>query len=568
MFQPIIDRLYRMKIGTRTAISFFAVVMVVLVFTTASVLLLQYGKNIDKRIESSFSPVISAIKDYQFLIEETGRLSIDLALQPNDTKKLRLEKILERGYTRQKLTLIGLCQEGGLADVKKRIIGVDKQFEWIAGQERILLAMMDSSTSYQDKDKLAKAAEIKSKLEDKITKIRLNLSETSLLAISVFNKLNSQKFASYRTLTYLLLIMIVVIILVSILSIYITNVTIIRPIKELSAILDEVGEGKIISFHSDINRQDEIGTMIASAQKVVSGFKTKEQVANAIGKGEYNINVPLLSRKDRLGKALIEMRDNLLKSKVKEAENLKSMEAYTLKLEKKNKELDQFAYITSHDLKSPLRGINNLTEWIEEDMGEKLSAESKGYFRMMRGRVHRLEALINSMLKFSRAGKNKDDQEAIKSKDIVLEVLGQLNPPGNCSILFDETLPQVYGNRRDFKEVLLNFIANAIIHNNNPNPVVNITYKSEAVRFVFCIADNGPGILKEFQEKVFTIFQTLERRDDVENVGAGLAIIKKIVEEYGGTTWVESEPGQGSKFYFSWPKNQIPVAGESGNLTT
>ena len=545
-----------MKIGTRTAISFFAVVMVALVFTTASILLLQYGKNIDKRIESSFSPVISSIKDYQFVIEETGRLSIDISLQANENKKLRLEKILDRGYTRQKLTLIGLCQEPGLADVKKRIINIDKQFEWISNQERELISMMDSGSAYRNTAKMATAASIRTNIEEKINKIRLNLSETSLLAISVFNKLNAQKFASYRTLTYLLLIMIIVIIIVSVLSIYITNVTIIRPIKELSAILDEVGEGKIISFQSDIQRQDEIGTMIASAQKVVSGFKTKEQVANAIGKGEYNINVPLLSRKDRLGKALIEMRDNLLRSKVKEAENLKSMEAYTFKLEKKNKELDQFAYITSHDLKSPLRGINNLTEWIEEDMGDKLSVESKSYFKLMRGRVHRLEALINSILKFSRAGKSDVDQEEINSKDIVLEVLGQINLHDNCTILFDEKLPSVYGNRRDFKEIFFNFISNAIIHNNQLNPVINITYKNKGYFYDFCIADNGPGIPKEFQQKIFTIFQTLERRDEVERVGAGLAIVKKIVEEYGGNTWVESEIGNGSNFYFSWPKEK------------
>ncbi len=557
MFQPIIDRLYRMKIGTRTAISFFAVVMVVLMFTTASVLLLQYGKNIDKRIESSFNPVISAIKDYHILIGETGHLSADISIQPSEIKKIRLGKILERGYTRQKLRVIGLCQEPGLADIKKRIIGVDKQFEAVARMERSLMELMDTAGAYQDLNKLEKAKEIRVKIEEKISKLLYSLSETSLLAISVFNKLNTQKFASYRTLTYLLLIMIVVIILVSILSIYITNLTIIRPIKELSAILDEVGEGKIISFQSDINREDEIGTMIASAQKVVSGFKTKEQVANAIGKGEYNINVPLLSRKDRLGKALIEMRDNLLRSKIKEAENLKSMEAYTLKLEKKNKELDQFAYITSHDLKSPLRGINNLTEWIEEDMGDQLSEDSKGYFKMMRGRVHRLEALINSILKYSRAGRSIDDQEIIKSKDVVLEVLTQLNPKPECTVLFDETLPEVTGNKRDLKEVFLNFISNAIVHNNNPHPVVNITYTSKGNFYDFCIADNGPGIPKEFQQKIFTIFQTLERRDDVETVGAGLAIVKKIVEEYGGLTWVDSDEEQGSKFYFSWPKYAV-----------
>jgi signal transduction histidine kinase len=557
MFQALLNRMYRMKIGTRTAISYFAVIMVVLIFTTASVLLLQYGKNIDIKIASSFSPVINAIKDYQYLIEESGRLSIDLSIQPNAAKKLRLQKIHDRIYTRQKLQVIGLCQEPGLADVKKRIIGVDRRFEFIMANEKALLAILDSSVAYQDTIKMREALVLRDKIETEIGKQKLILSETSLQAISVFNKLDSQKFASYRTLSYLLMVMIFVIVLLGILSIYITNVTIIKPIKELSSILDEVGAGKIISFQSHIARADEIGEMITSAQKVVQGFKTKEQVANAIGKGDYDIKVPMLSRRDRLGKALSEMKDNLKRSKEKEAENIKSLEAYTNRLEKKNKELDQFAYITSHDLKSPLRGINNLTEWIQEDMGESLSPDSAKYFQMLRGRVHRMENLINSILKYSRAGKTNENQEATSSKEVVYEALNSLEIPENTSILVDETLPLVETNRRDLLEVMVVFLSNAINHNTSTEPVINITYKNNGSLVEFCIADNGPGISAEFHEKIFTIFQTLERRDDVENIGAGLAIGKKIIEDYGGKVWVESNPGNGARFFFTWPSFQF-----------
>lgn len=542
-----------MKIGTRTAISYFAVIMVVLAFTTASILLLQYGKNIDIKIASSFSPVISAIKDYQFLIEESGRLSTDLSIQPNEAKRSRLKKIHERIYNRQKLTLIGLCQEPGLADVKKRIIGVDKRFEQTLLLEKELLAILDSDQAYLDAGKMDRANKLKDRIDNEISKLRLVLSETSLQAISVFNKLDTQKFASYRTLSYLLVIMIVVIALLAIVSIYITNITIIKPIKELSAILDEVGAGKIIQFQSDIPREDEIGDMINSAQKVVQGFKNKEQVANAIGKGDYDIKVPMLSRRDRLGKALSEMRDNLKLSKEKEAENIKSLEAYTINLMKKNKELDQFAYITSHDLKSPLRGINNLTEWIQEDMGEQLSEESNKYFNMLRGRVHRMEALINSILQYSRAGKTPENQEKISSKSVVYEVLETQELPANMSILVDDSLPYITANKRDLHEVFNVFISNAINHNTSEEPVLNISYQNNGSKVSFCIADNGPGIAAEFHEKIFTIFQTLERRDEVENIGAGLAIGKKIIEDYGGKVWLKSELGKGSNFYFDWP---------------
>jgi signal transduction histidine kinase len=551
--EGLIKRLYKMRIGTRTAISFFAVIMIVLAFTVGALLLLQYGKNIDIKIADSYSPVISSIKNYQDIIEESGTLAYDIPLEKNSVKKNRLRHILKRVYNSHKLDLINICQEPGLADIKKRIIVADRRFDKVRLVQKEIIAFSDTFDQNKNvnlKDSMLVRREV---IELEINKIKLDLNETSLMAIAVFNKLTTQKFASYRTLSYLLLIMIFAIMLLSILSVYITNVTIIQPIKELSGILDEVGEGKIINFQSHITREDEIGEMINSAQKVVQGFKTKEQVANAIGKGDYEIKVPMLSRKDRLGKALTEMRDNLKLSKQRVEETISSLESANVRLEKKNKELDQFAYITSHDLKSPLRGINNLAEWIEEDLDGKMSDESKKYFFLLKGRVHRMEALINSILTYSRAGKTAESQTKLEATDLVTNVLNNCDIPENCTILIDDQLPKVTANRKDFYEVLNVFITNAINHNTSIEPIVNITGGLKGTFAEFCIADNGPGIDAEYHEKVFTIFQTLERRDDVENIGAGLAIGKKIVEDYGGATWVQSEKGNGSKFYFTWP---------------
>jgi signal transduction histidine kinase len=419
--------------------------------------------------------------------------------------------------------------------------------------ERKILALTDSANSYNNARIKAQLLDHKKKVEMDLNRITLELNETSLMAISVFNKLTAQKFASYRTLSYLLLVMIFAIMLLALFSVYITNVTIIQPIKELSSILDEVGEGKIINFQSDIAREDEIGEMINSAQRVVQGFKTKELVANAIGKGDYEINVPMLSRKDRLGKALTEMRNNLKAQKQQVEETINSLETTNISLEKKNKELDEFAYITSHDLKSPLRGINNLSEWIEEDIGEKLSPESKNFFKLLRGRIHRMEALINSILTYSRAGKNTEDQKIVNTLQLVNQVLENSYLTSDCVVLVDNKLPLVKANKKDLYEVFNIFISNAINHNNSKQPVVNITYKELGNMIEFCVADNGQGIAEEFHEKIFTIFQTLERRDEIENIGAGLAIGKKIIEDYGGKTWVQSELDKGAKFFFTWP---------------
>lgn len=542
-----------MRIGTRTAISFFAVIMIVLAFTVGALLLLQYGKNIDIKIADSYSPVISSIKNYQDLIEESGTLSYDIPLEKNSVKKNRLRHVLKRVYNSHKIDLINICQEPGLVNIKKRITTADRRFEKVMLVQKEIIAFSDTFDQNKNvnlKDSMLVRREV---IELEINKIKLDLNETSLMAIAVFNKLTTQKFASYRTLSYLLLIMIFAIVLLSILSVYITNLTIIKPIKELSGILDELGEGKIINFQSHIAREDEIGEMINSAQKVVQGFKTKEKVANAIGKGDYEIKVSMLSRKDRLGKALTEMRDNLKLSKQRVEETITSLENANVRLEKKNKELDQFAYITSHNLKSPLRGINNLAEWIEEELEEKMSDESKKYFFLLKGRVHRMEALINSILTYSRAGKTGEYQTKLASADLVTIVLNNCDIPKDFTILIDDELPKVTANRKDLYEVLNIFITNAINHNTSIEPIVNITGCLKGSFAEFCIADNGPGIDAEYHEKVFTVFQTLERMDDVENIGAGLAIGKKIIETYGGITWVQSEKGNGSKFYFTWP---------------
>ena len=542
-----------MRIGTRTAISFFAVIMIVLAFTVVALFLLQYGKNIDTKIANSYSPVISSIKNYSDIIEESGRLSNDIATESNPGKQVRLRHIVNRVYNNHKLDLINICQEPGLADIKKRIINADRKFEKVMALERKILTLTDSANSHNNARIKAQLLDHKKKVESDLNRITLELNETSLMAISVFNKLTAQKFASYRTLSYLLLVMIFAIMLLALFSVYITNVTIIQPIKELSSILDEVGEGKIINFQSDIAREDEIGEMINSAQRVVQGFKTKELVANAIGKGDYEINVPMLSRKDRLGKALTEMRNNLKAQKQQVEETINSLETTNISLEKKNKELDEFAYITSHDLKSPLRGINNLSEWIEEDIGEKLSPESKNFFKLLRGRIHRMEALINSILTYSRAGKNTEDQKIVNTLQLVNQVLENSYLPSDCVVLVDNKLPLVKANKKDLYEVFNVFISNAINHNNSKQPVVNITYKQLGNMIEFCVADNGQGIAEEFHEKIFTIFQTLERRDEIENIGAGLAIGKKIIEDYGGKTWVQSELDKGAKFFFTWP---------------
>lgn len=227
---------------------------------------------------------------------------------------------------------------------------------------------------------------------------------------------------------------------------------------------------------------------------------------------------------------------------------------YYSTLEKTNKELDQFAYIVSHDLKAPLRAISNLSIWIEEDIEDTLKDDTKQNFDLLRGRIQRMESLINGILEYSRAGRMSNTPMTFKVNPTVKEIVNVLGPPANFAIDIDDNMPEVTFDKLKLEQVFSNFISNAIKYNSNPNPTVKVGYEESNGNHMFYVQDNGPGIDPEYHEKVFVIFQTLQARDKVESTGVGLAIVKKIIEDAGGRVWVESEPGNGSKFCFSLPK--------------
>lgn len=222
-------------------------------------------------------------------------------------------------------------------------------------------------------------------------------------------------------------------------------------------------------------------------------------------------------------------------------------------LEKRNQELDQFAYVASHDLKAPLRAIANLSQWIEEDISDTLNEENRYQIQLLRGRVHRLEALIDGLLQYSRVGRVKTAAETVDVKGLLAEVLSLLAPsPDTVSI--ESGMPTLFTQRLPLFQVFSNLISNAIKHHHRPDGKVTVSVKDQGKFYEFAVADDGPGIAPEYHEKIFNIFQTLEARDKVENTGIGLAIVKKIVEGQGGSIHLESQEGQGATFRFTWHK--------------
>jgi PAS domain S-box-containing protein len=226
----------------------------------------------------------------------------------------------------------------------------------------------------------------------------------------------------------------------------------------------------------------------------------------------------------------------------------------TAELQRSNRELDRFAYVASHDLKAPLRAIDNLSKWIETDAREVLPPASREHLVKLRGRVQRMERLLDDLLAFSRAGRIQHAPEHVHTTALVRSVFDLLSPPADFRLLVDDNMPELVTQRVPLETVLRNLMGNAIKHHHRPDGSIQVSAKEFGDMFEFCVVDDGPGIAANFHERIFDLFQTLQPRDQVEGSGMGLAIVKKTVESMGGTICVDSDIGQGAAFRFTWPK--------------
>ena len=231
----------------------------------------------------------------------------------------------------------------------------------------------------------------------------------------------------------------------------------------------------------------------------------------------------------------------------------KKLKEYAKDLEKINTELDQFAYVVSHDLKAPLRAISHLSEWLEEDLENLLTSDTTHKMTLLRNRVNRMEALIDGILKYSRIGRTQFIGEEVDVGKLITEIIEDLDPLPKFSFEIQKEMPVFVTEKIALSQVFSNLISNAIKYHHQGKGYIEIGVKEkEDFYYQFSVKDNGLGIDSRYHEKIFIIFQTLEARDKIESTGVGLAIVKKIVESQGGSVWLESEVGRGTTFYFTW----------------
>lgn len=221
-------------------------------------------------------------------------------------------------------------------------------------------------------------------------------------------------------------------------------------------------------------------------------------------------------------------------------------------LDYKNKELEQFAFVISHDLKSPLRVISGLSSLIQRKEYNKLSPQSQEDFGMIQNQVLQMGAMIEGVLEYSRIGRKDNDKKAVDIVPILESIALTTGKQGNVDIDFSKEIPHLEGSNIRFKQVFQNLISNAIKYNDKPHCKILIRAEVQEDFVQFSVQDNGPGIRPEYAERIFRLFQTLQSKDK-NSTGVGLAIVKKIIDFYEGKIYLDPNFKEGARFYFTLP---------------
>jgi two-component system, LuxR family, sensor kinase FixL len=231
---------------------------------------------------------------------------------------------------------------------------------------------------------------------------------------------------------------------------------------------------------------------------------------------------------------------------------------FVQRLSQINQELRDFAHVVSHDLKAPLRAIRLLSDWLSADYQDKLDEQGKENLRLLGGRVDHMRNLIEGILQYSRAGRAEQRMTLVDLNSLLPEMIDSLAVPPHIAVQIQASLPALQADATRVTQVFQNLLSNAVKYMDKPEGRIRITCDDRGGFWEFRVIDNGPGIEEKYFERIFKIFQTLAPKDEYESTGVGLALVKKIVQLYGGKVWVESVVGQGSTFVFTWPK-QAPA---------
>ncbi len=349
----------------------------------------------------------------------------------------------------------------------------------------------------------------------------------------------------------------------------------VKPLISIAESTRKFAEGDL-STRIQIESNDEVGKLSSSFNQMAENLddmyknmemKVKERT-KSLDESLKQSEKQRIELEDTKSAMLNIMEDLGIANKEIELEKTE-LEDQKEELKKVNLELDSFVYTASHDLRAPLRAISSFATFLEEDYADRLDEEGRDYLREVKNGADRLNRLINDLLALSRVSRLKNPYEDTDMNELIGSVLERIEfdiKEQNVDLRVEKDLPTVRCDRIKLGEVFVNLINNAIKFSSRlkRNPKIEIGYIDGGKDYKFFVEDNGIGIDPKYHEKIFGIFRRLHTQEEYSGTGAGLSIVKRIIDEHGGSVWVESELGKGSTFWFSIPKNLDKNSGKGG----
>lgn len=546
-----------MKISTNISIKkriYWSFALLVSMFLFRGILINITLNNNRKRFENLskvVEPTLQAVEDLKKMMLEAKMYVIHgiyLKSKKEDDKLFR--KLYNIDYPALKKRINTYSSLWAGKNVEAELKKIYTGFEALMVVENNIMSSLNELKNYDD-------PAIKIAVEKKIEEDILPRTAVLINALDVIHKHglakrleeNLKMERSWERLTNIILLMAIFTICAGIfLSLYMAKV-IIGPINSISLLIKDLGEGIIRKIDHKANG-DEMGKMVQSVNNLSEKLKATASFAHEVGLRNFDIPFKPLSDDDTLGKALLSMRDNL---KTDEA----NFEIQNKELERKNKELEQFAFVASHDLQEPLRTTSSFVELLQQQYKGRLDDRADKYLDFISQASERMKIQINDLLEYSRIGSNQELKK-VDCNVIMNEVLADLQTSISESgaEIKSETLPVIDGYETEMKLLFQNLAYNAIkFRKKGISPTIYISVRKKKNAWQFAFTDNGIGIAREHNERIFIIFQRLHTRNEYKGSGIGLSHCKKIVELHKGKIWLESEVGKGTTFYFTIPQN-------------
>jgi len=440
-----------------------------------------------------------------------------------------------------------------MAFLKKRA-GLSKVFQMLSSRDKFGNPVYDFACPIiATKVTLAEIGEINSEIESP----QVSLRGTVQVGLSLSNVLNKLR----NVLRGIILLTLGVVAGGVIFSLAFVRI-IMKPLTGMKNAAVRIASGDLTQS-VEVESQDEIGQFAAQFNAMTSALKNREEQLKESYKEISFAKDQLEVRVKQRTAELTTANEQLTKEIVRREKAEERKDQLLGELETANKELKDFAYIASHDLKAPLRGISTLAEWISIDYADKLDEKGKKQIELLIGRTERMHNLIEGILQYSRVGRAEEEQAEVDLNELVPEIIDVLGPLENIQIDIVNELPKIVCEQTRITQVFQNLLSNAVKYMDKPKGFIEVGCIREGDFYKFSVSDNGPGIEEKNTERIFQMFQTLVPRDKYESTGIGLSVVKKIIEVYGGRIWIESQPGNGTTFYFTLPVECREPAGVS-----